>query len=160
MVYVWKKINNMEALQHLHSILRWVVLGTALYAIFRAYAGQSGNRSWTSTDNKAGLFFTASLHLQVIIGLILYFGFSPYFQALKDNAAAVMGNAAARFYAVEHISMMLIAVVIATIGRAKSKRGPDNKRHKTALVFFSIALIIILAAIPWPFRQALNGGWF
>jgi hypothetical protein len=100
----------------------------------------------------AGMFFTAFLHLQFLIGLVMYF-LSPRFQMISQMGGDVMKDSTMRFYIVEHPVMMLIAVVLATVGRAKSKRlVEDSRKHRTTLVFFLIALIIVFLGIPWPFR--------
>ncbi|TNE79336.1 MAG: cytochrome B [Bacteroidetes bacterium] len=148
-----------EGLVHAHSGLRWVVLLGGIYAIMVAYKAWKGNQAFVGSVKSAGTIFLSSLHLQFVLGLILYF-MSPWFQALKDDASAVMGNSVARFYAVEHISMMLVAVIIATIGSAKSKRKADAAaKSKTRFIWFLIAMVIILISIPWPMRFE-NAGWF
>jgi multisubunit Na+/H+ antiporter MnhB subunit len=74
---------------------------------------------------------------------------------------ALMKDSVARFYGVEHILMMIIAVVLLTIGYSKSKRQElASKKHSTVLIFYGIALLLILVSIPWPFRAELGGNWF
>ncbi len=148
-----------EGLVHAHSGLRWVVLLGGIYAIVVAYKAWKGNQPFTGQVKSAGTIFLSSLHLQFLLGLVLYF-MSPWFQALQDNPGEVMKNSVARFYAVEHLSMMLIAVVIATICSAKSKRKADDAaKSKTRFIWFLISMVIILISIPWPMRFA-NAGWF
>ena len=101
----------------------------------------------------------ASVHLQFLIGIVLYLQ-SPWFQALSEQGMSVMSNGAIRFYAIEHPTMMLLSVVFATIGNAKAKRAAnDAKAFQARVLWFSIALVLILVAIPWPFRFG-NAGWF
>ena len=71
-----------------------------------------------------------------------------------------MGDTAMRFFAVEHISMMLIAAVLITIGYSKGKRQAAPAKYKTLFWFNLIGLVLVLASIPWPFRAGLGGGWF
>jgi hypothetical protein len=72
-----------------------------------------------------------------------------------------MKEAMYRFYGMEHLLLMLIAVVLVTIGRKKAEKAlAPIVKHKKIIVFYSIALILIMAAIPWPFRTALGGQWF
>lgn len=95
-------------------------------------------------------------HIQTLIGLVLYFFLSPkvHFEA------AAMKSTFQRFYLVEHISMMLIAVIILTIVWVRGKKQLESgKGAKNMFGWFVVALVIILAAIPWPFREALGGGW-
>lgn len=134
-----------------HSILRWAVLLFGLYAITKSARGLLYKQDYTPNHNMAATLFIASVHLQVVIGLLLYVarGWAGSF----SNMAETMGNGALRFWAVEHLVGMLLAAVLIQIGRTKSKKATEtSKKHKTALLFFSIGLLLILAMIPWPFR--------
>ncbi|MGG9971523.1 hypothetical protein ACQ33O_06985 [Ferruginibacter sp. SUN002] len=145
----------MSILYFLHSILRWAVLLFGVWAILNAISGLSSKRNYASSDKKIGLFFLISADIQLLIGLILYFT-GPWFAALKNNAGAIMKDATGRFFAVEHMSMMIVAIAAIHIGYSATKKATtDNSKHKKSLIFFAIALIIILAAIPWPFREAI-----
>ena len=99
--------------------------------------------------------------IQLLLGLILYFS-GMWFDNLKTNAGAVMKDGVQRFFSVEHALMMIIAWLLVHIGRSMVKRaGNDAQKHKRSLIFFGIALLIILAMIPWPFRQAgIGRAWF
>lgn len=136
----------------IHNLLRWAVLLFGLWAILNALRGMSG-KVYGPGDNKVSLFFMISCDIQLLIGLILYFN-GPWFSMLKDNTKVVMKDSAMRFFAMEHITMMLIAWVLVHVGRSAVKRAAtDKQKHKRSLVYFGIALLIILAMIPWPFRQ-------
>lgn len=139
----------MDFLLILHNFLRWVVLLTGVYAVVRAAMGLLQKDAYTNTDGKAGLFFMASIHTQLLLGLILYFvNWVPVIREM--GMGAVMKEASMRFYAVEHISVGVIAAVLATIGRSKTKKGAsDAAKHKVALITFGIALLLILSRIPW-----------
>ena len=139
----------MEILLHAHSGLRYVVLALLLAAIFIAYAKWQKDESG---DSKVYLFALIATHTQLLIGLILFF-WSPKvnFELIKDRLF--------RFYSIEHGFMMIIAVVLITMGRVRSKKLQGGDKHRTVLVFYGMALIVILAAIPWPFRN-LGAGWF
>jgi membrane protein DedA with SNARE-associated domain len=97
-----------------------------------------------------------SLHIQLLLGLVLYF--------TSENVvfkAGWMKVDKFRFYGMEHILMMVIAIVLVTIGRKKAeKQSVPAKKFKTIALWYTIALLIIIAAIPWPFREALGGKWF
>jgi hypothetical protein len=135
----------------LHSWLRWLVLLTGLFAVARAIAGTNSGRSWTAADGKPGLFFILCLDLQLLIGLALYLVFSPTVQAAFGNIGAAMKDTAYRFYVVEHAVGMIVAIVLAHIGRVRSKKAAtDGARYKSAAIFFGAALLLILALIPWP----------
>lgn len=134
-----------------HSLLRWLVLAAGLVAFGRALAGMRGHRAWTTADDRAGQLFVGTLDLQFLIGLVLYFGLSPITRAAFQDFGGAMGNSMLRFWAVEHILGMLIAVALAHVGRVRVRKTTDAvRRHKVAAIFFGLALVAILATIPWP----------
>lgn len=133
----------------LHNISRWLVLVFGIWAAVRAFSGWQGKKEWTQSDNRAGMLFTSMLDLQLLFGLVLYFT-SPFMAPILKNFGAAMSNSGARFFAVEHLGVMLLAIVVAHVGRALSKKAPtDAAKHKRAAVAFTLALVLILAAIPW-----------
>jgi len=135
----------------LHSWLRWAVLLTGIVALVRAIAGMNGKRSWTPADAKPGLFFIISCDLQFLLGLALYLVFSPTVQAAFGNIGAAMRNPEYRFYVVEHALGMFVAIALAHVGRTRSKTAQtDAAKFKGAAIFYGLALLIILASIPWP----------
>lgn len=139
----------MNILVHAHSGLRYVVLALLLAAIFTAYS------KWQNSDtgdSKVYLFAFISTHVQLLLGLILLV-MSP-----KVNFSMI-SDKLYRFFSIEHGFMMLIAIVLITVGRIRSKKLVGANKHRTVLFFYTMGLIIILAAIPWPFR-ALGSGWF
>ncbi|WP_430973395.1 hypothetical protein [Sunxiuqinia rutila] len=135
---------------HLHNTLRWLILLIALVSLLKYFMGWFSQKKWGKSDNILGIIFTAAMDLQLLTGLVLYFFLSPITSAAFQNFGAAMKNADLRFYAVEHFLMMLIAVVLVHIGRSKSKKASHSrKKFGFSLVFFGIAYIIMLAAIPW-----------
>jgi hypothetical protein len=132
----------------LHSWLRWFVLGAGVVAVFKAYAGWSGNRPFSKGDNALTAAFSGFMWLQVIIGLGLYFGLSPWgLNGLKQYG---MKDPTARFFGVEHIAVMILAAIIAQVGRIALKRAPtDALKHKKAFIYLGIALLLVLLMIPW-----------
>lgn len=149
-------------LLHFHSGWRWLVLVTAVWAIARAIGGVNNKTPYTGADRKAGKLFVMSMHIQALVGIVMYFAFSPYFSMLTENFGETMKISPYRFFAIEHTLGMLTAVILVTVGNAKVKRAADDhSRHKKALIYFSIALVIMLATIPWPFMEKFAGrGWF
>jgi hypothetical protein len=134
----------------LHNTLRWLLLLSMTITLFKYMVGWLGKQPWKKIDNVLGIVFTSLMDLQLIIGLSLYFFLSPVTKMAMANFGAAMKDDSLRFYAVEHISMMLIAVVLVHIGRAKSKKAKtDIEKFRIASIFFLAALVIILAAIPW-----------
>lgn len=145
----------------IHSLLRWAIVLTGIWAVIRALKGVSGKTPYTGADNKAGLFFMISLDIQLLVGLILYFVTSDLgLKAFTTNGAAVMSNSGLRFFAVEHALAGVVGIALVHIGRAKVKRATlDAQKHKTSLIFFLLALIIIAARVPWPFMPTVGRGW-
>lgn len=144
-----------------HSLLRWVMLILLIMSIFRAYNGWKSLRSFTPGDKKLTLFTLIFSHIQLLVGFLLYMVSPAVQQALPDMGAA-MKDKMLRFWAVEHISMMIISILIITIGYSLSKRASnDADRFRKIFIYFLISLIIILITIPWPFTQTGAGrGWF
>jgi hypothetical protein len=143
----------------IHSLLRWAIVFLGIWAIMNAISGLSGKRAFSRSDKMSGLFFMIAYDLQLLLGLILYFT-GPWFNKLTNDFGGTMKNAPARFFSLEHMMMMLIAWALVHIGYAKVKKAEDHAKHKKMLIFFGIAFLITMAAIPWPFRAALGKGWY
>lgn len=145
--------------QHLHSALRWVVLGLLLFTLIRAIFGWVTNRKFEPFQAKAGLFTMISLHVQLILGLVLYFG--KGWSSMLGEAEA-MSNAVMRFFILEHVLGMIAAVVLGTLGHRFVKRATSSqKKNGIQSIYFGLALIIILVSIPWPIRPGFEAyGWF
>jgi len=132
----------------IHNILRWGVLIAGIYAITKAARGVMNKKGFTQTDNRSQLIFVMICHTQLLIGLILYF-ISPAVDA-AFKSGVMMKDAAYRFVAVEHIATMIIAIALIQVGRTLSKKATDAfSKHRKALIFFSIGIILILSRIPW-----------
>lgn len=137
-------------LLHTHNLFRWLVLLAILAAIIMAFVGWLNKRKWQKSDNMVGLVLMIFMDIQLLVGLILYALVSPLTKAAFNDFGAAMKNPDLRFYAVEHILMMIVALVLVHIGRAKSKKALEPwKKHRAAAVYYTISLIVILAAIPW-----------
>lgn len=137
-------------LLHTHNLFRWLVLIAAIVAIAFAFAGWTGKKEWKKRDNLAGLLLTIFIDIQFLVGIILYAFVSPVTKAAFADFGAAMKNEVLRFYAVEHIVIMIVALVVIHIGRSKSKKAATPvKQHRAAALFFTIGIILILAAIPW-----------
>lgn len=135
----------------LHSLLRWVVLATGVFAVVRGISGWRSGRQWTRADDRAARWFTSALDLQMLLGLLLYFWLSPITTAALLDFGSVMGNGGLRFWAIEHPFGMIVGIALAHIGRGRLRKiGADARRHRTAAIFFTLSLLVILASIPWP----------
>ena len=147
-----------NGLVHAHSGLRWVALLLIVLAIMNAAKSKSSGR-YEKKDKMLNLFAMVFMHIQLLIGLGLYF--------INDKnkvqySEGWMSNDMLRFFGMEHIVGMIIAIAIITIGRSKAEKklkGTRDKHHRI-LVNYTVGLILIVASIPWPFRETLGGGWF
>lgn len=137
-------------LLNVHSYLRWLVLILGILAIYRGFKGAQSGAPFTESDRKSGLFFLISVHTQLLIGLLLYFVFSPITQAAFADFGAAMKDPAVRLIAVEHITVNILAAILVTVAYSKNKKAiADAQKHKNAWLLFGIALLLILSRIPW-----------
>lgn len=141
-------------LLHSHSLFRWGAIIFLIIAILKSTIGIINKKEYTKVDNLVAILLLSFTHLQLVLGLTLYFTKGWYTQMSN------MSNEVARFWAMEHGFTMLIAIILITLGRVKSKKSTENlAKHKKGLIFYSIALILILwAGIAKPFL--LGKGWF
>lgn len=137
----------------LHSALRWAVIFCGLWALVRAYTGLGARRAWMPSDDAAGRWFTISMDGQFLLGLVLYGLLSPITRKAFTDMGTAMRDGVLRFWAVEHVTLMLVALALAHIGRARTRKAADPaRRHRAAAIFYTLALVAVLAAIPWPFQ--------
>lgn len=142
-------------LVHFHSGWRWILLILLLIALVNNFTKWRRAATNGPADQKWNLYAMSAAHLQAIVGLLLYF-MSPNVQFHSST----MKDALLRFYTVEHILTMVIAIVLITVGYSKGKRaGNDMAKFRLAFWYFLVALIIMLAGIPWPWRD-LGGNWY
>ena len=135
----------------LHSWLRWAVLLAGLFALARAIRGTSARRPWTAVDERAGFWFILTLDLQALLGLILYFALSPITRAAIQDFGGAMSSSGLRFWGVEHVFGAFVGLGLAHAGRTRTRKLADSaRRHKVAAICFGLALLAILASIPWP----------
>ena len=140
-----------------HNILRWIVLILLVLALVRAFWGWFGKREWTSTDRRVGMFYSVSLDVQLLLGLILYFVLSPITKIAFSDFGAALENLDLRFFVFEHILMMILAVVFAHVGVEAAKRADESiLKHRRTAIWFGLSLIAILLGMPW-FRPLLPG---
>ena len=149
----------MQWILGLHSLLRWLILIFLVINIFRSMV--EADASYKNEDIQWNLRLLIISHITLLLGFIQYFFGTKGFIYFSENSfSAIMKNGVMRFWAVEHITGMIIAVAIITISRGVTKKDwPDLKKHKRQLLLYSLALLIILGSIPWPFRIA-DTPWF
>lgn len=149
-----------QALTFYHSIMRWLVLSSLLFAIYRAYKGYTLNTQFSKTDNAVRHWTATIAHIQLVIGTTLYTE-SPIIKYFWHNFNEAIHNLDTAFFGLLHIILMLTAITLITVGSALSKRKTtDKEKFKTMLVWFSISLLIIFIAIPWPFSPLANRPYF
>lgn len=129
--------------KYLHSGVRYIVLILVLLAIFQSLFGLIGKNNYTETNRKINLFALISAHTQLLIGIVLYF-LSP----LVSFTSGAMKNPTIRYWTVEHISMMVIAIILITIGYVRSKKVVlPEKKHLNIFIFYLLAIIIVIVTL-------------
>lgn len=134
-------------LLHAHSGLAYLLLAALIFAIVYNLIGFMGNKPFTEGNRKIAMIGLIATHIQVVIGLILYF-VSP--NGISNFSGGNMKDSAARLLMLEHPLMMVIAAVLVTVGYSQAKRLTDSSaRYKKILIFFTLGLILILSRLPW-----------
>jgi cyanate permease len=143
-----------ESLIYLHSFLRWFVLLSLIIALYKAFRGYFSNTKFTKSDNAIRHWTATIAHIQLMVGMVLYFQ-SPLIKYFLKNGAKE--GFEYLFFGTIHSTLMLVAIVIVTIGSAMAKRKKtDKEKFRTMMVWYSLGLIIIFIAIPWPFSPFSN----
>jgi hypothetical protein len=134
----------------LHSWLRWVALVAGVAGTISALRDTTPSKGPSRAD-RWGLILMATLDTQMLLGLVMYFAVSPTMAAIRENFAGAMKDPAARFWAVEHITTMMLAVVVTHVGRVLARKSatPEARRMKL-FVSFAVATALMLLATPWP----------
>ena len=144
------------ALLVLHSLLRWLMLGSLCYAIYTAFRGVTQRLLFTGKVNAIRQWTTTIAHLQLVVGMTIYIQ-SPL---VNMKASGVASFTEHTFFKYVHISLMMLAIVLITIGSARAKRAEgDQEKYKMMLTWFLMALVVILIAIPWPFSPLAQRPW-
>ncbi len=151
----------LNGLLHSHSGLRWIMLALILASIARSISGLISGKPFGPLDDKLTLFSLISAHIQLVLGFALYF-ISPTVEgAMASGMGEAMKDALQRFWLVEHLLGMVIGIALITIGRLAAKKASDDSaKFKKVLVYFSLGLLIIIASVPWPFREVIGRPWF
>jgi len=135
------------AIKELHSFIGFMTLTLFTFAIVFNLISWVSKKPYTKVNKIVSLVGMTSVHIQVLIGLILYF-LSP--KGLSNFSGAAMKDAHSRLFLLEHPLIMIIAFVLVTIGYSKAKKlTDDNAKYKTIITFFFISLVLILSRIPW-----------
>ena len=134
-----------------HSTLRWVALGAGFVAAAAAWGSRMGSSSWADTVTGAGRTFAVTMDLQLVVGLVLYLALSPTVASGLGNMSGAMADSQHRFWMVEHPVAMIVALVLAHVGVAKSRRRAGTDGHRQAAWYFTLAVLLVVAVLPWPF---------
>lgn len=144
----------------LHSLIRWFVLLSLLFAIYRGFRGWLFNKTYAQVDDISRAAASIAAHIQLIIGLWLYF-VSPIVSYFLHNFKDAIHERQIRFFGMEHITMMGIAIILISIGSAKAKgKTTDQEKFKTIAIWFTVALLLILSSIPWSFSPLISRPMF
>lgn len=149
-----------QTLTFYHSIVRWLVLAALMLSLYRAYRGYFSKSVFSNTDNAVRHWTATIAHIQLLIGMILYFQ-SPLVKYFLANFKTAVQDFNMFFFGLIHSSLMLVSIILITIGSASAKRKENSaSKFKTILVWFTAALIIIIVAVPWPFSPLANRPYF
>ena len=149
-----------SVLLQVHSILRWVILILLFLSIVQSLIGWIRHREIREGDAKLWLFTMICAHTTLLIGLILLlFGHIGILSRGLPEGVDLMKDKFYRFFWVEHPTGMLVATILITLGRGVLKKQiTDPLKYKRAFWFFLLALLMILATIPWPGREIVGRG--
>lgn len=149
-------------LVHLHNFLRWVILVFLVVSIIRSFVGARSGKTFQDADRKTWLFTLIASHITLLLGLYqLFMGRFGIISKGFVGEGSFMKDKFYRFFWIEHPILMIIAIVLITLGYGMAKKElPVQEKYKKALRYFMAALILILAAVPWPFREIVGRTWF
>jgi hypothetical protein len=141
----------------LHNLMRWVVLLLAVFALVRIYMGLFGKKEWSETDRKSLSFYAIGMDIQLVLGLLLYFVVSPFMAGIRADFGASMSNSATRFFAVEHLLMMVIAVVLAHVATITARRASTSAgKFRQGAIWLTLSVLAVVVSIPWAQRPLVR----
>ena len=148
-------------LLHLHNLLRWVILILLVLSIYKAFVGWKNKKPLAEGDRKIWLFTLIAAHITLVLGLYQWlWGRYGMLRTTLPEGVSIMKDKFYRFFWVEHPSFMLLAIIMITLGYRMAKKPlPGEVIYRRALWLFIVALLFILVAIPWPFRQIIGRPW-
>ena len=142
-------------LLHLHNLLRWIILVLLLLSILKSYTGMTSKKTFEASDKKIWLFTMIAAHITLLLGLYQWMlGRYGIFSYVKPEGISMMKDPYLRFFQMEHPVSMILAILMITLGYGMAKKNVDDQtKYKKAFRYFMLALVLILAAVPWPFRE-------
>lgn len=149
-------------LLHLHNLLRWVILILLLLSILKAYSGWSGKKAFAAADKKTWLFTMIAGHITLLLGLYqVAMGRYGIFSYTPPEGTVWIKDIFLRFYWMEHPLMMILSIVFITLGHGMAKKAvSDEIKYKKALIYFCVALLLIIVAVPWQGREIVGRPFF
>ncbi|MCX7987770.1 MAG: hypothetical protein N2662_12605 [Bacteroidales bacterium] len=143
-----------------HSLLRYALLIFIVATLIKAFWGLRNNLVFDRIADKLSFFTVLAAHLQFLTGIILYW-ISPILKWGRSYSGSWMSDTFLRYWMLEHLVGMLVAIVFITLGRILTKKTSiDVQKYKRLFLFFLLALILIIIMIPWPFRPVIGRSWF
>ncbi|RYE23433.1 MAG: hypothetical protein EOP51_10480 [Sphingobacteriales bacterium] len=134
-----------------HSLLRWLLFIALVASLIRAWTSYRKKRPFSYIDNSIRHWTATLAHMQLVFGIILY-SQSPIVKYFWQHKKEGFVDVPTTFFGLVHMLLMLMAIVLITIGSSLAKRKPtDADKHRTVLLWYTIALCVIFVAIPWPF---------
>ena len=134
-----------NSIQKLHSGWAYLALLLLIFAVVNSFLGMNSKKEFTAKDRKIALFALIAIHIQLVVGFILYF-VSP----LGKDSLGNMKDAALRLTSLEHPLLNLIAIALITIGWSKHKKSTTSTgKFRSIAVFYGLGLVLILLRIPW-----------
>ncbi|TDQ19188.1 hypothetical protein DFQ04_1005 [Algoriphagus boseongensis] len=135
-------------IQHAHSGVAYLALAALIFVIFWALIGSLSGREFTEKDRKIALIGFILSHIQLLLGLILYFVSPVGFSLLTSGGA--MSDAAARLTALEHPLINIIAIVLISLGYIRTKKLSNSRaKFRSVYMLYAVGLVLILSRIPW-----------
>lgn len=135
----------------LHSWLRWIILSALVIVLVRAVYAYFNKDSYNKMDNVSAIILVATTHIQVFIGLVLYFLFSPF--TTHPLSESMMSNSVIRYWKFEHITLMFIFLIVVQSARILTKKVANSpNKHKINIIFSLFAVLILLLGMPWPHK--------
>lgn len=149
-------------LLHLHNLLRWVILILLVWSIVKAWSGVQSKKAFDPADKKTWLFTMIAGHVTLLLGLyqVLAGRYGWFTHPQLPEGTSVMSDKFYRFFLVEHPILMILAIILITLGHGMAKKPvSDETKYRKALWYFVLALVAILVATPWPFREFVGRPW-
>lgn len=143
----------------LHSLVRWLVLISLLFAVYRGFRGWRSGNLFSAFDNAVRHWTATIAHIQLILGLWLYF-ISPLTDYFMNHFSEAVHERTLRFFGMEHSLVMFVAITVITIGSAKARRQLTSKgKYKTMALWYTVGLFLILTSVPWAFSPLVSRPW-